>query len=403
MTPSAFGSLLERVHAIGREGIAPHAAAVDRDARFPGEAFAALKAAKLLSAYVPEAWGGMGLSIVELARVCEALGGYCGSTAMVYAMHQIQVGCIVHHAVEGPAASATHQAFIRELVDRQLLLASATTELGVGGDVRSSICAVEVTAAEGGARFRVEKQAPVISYGEAADAILVTARRAPDAAASDQVHILVRKADCSLTPLSGWDTLGFRGTCSSGFTLRATGAADQILPAPYAAIHAKTMHPFSHGVWAALWLGIAADAVNKARTFVRAEARKTPGTLPPGALRLAEVDAVLFSFRGGVYDTLGEYQRMLEADATRGEGEPSPFEGNFGFGLRVNNLKVTSSQLIIDVVSQALLICGIAGYRNDSPHSLCRHLRDAYGAALMVNNDRILGQSAMMQVMQRKG
>jgi acyl-CoA dehydrogenase len=28
-------------------------------------------------------------------------------------------------------------------------------------------------------------------------------------------------------------------------------------------------------------------------------------------------------------------------------------------------------------------------------------LRDAYGAALMVNNDRILGQSSMIQVAQR--
>jgi len=49
-----------------------------------------------------------------------------------------------------------------------------------------------------------------------------------------------------------------------------------------------------------------------------------------------------------------------------------------------------------------LLICGIAGYRNDHPHSLTRQLRDAYGAALMVNNDRILGQNATMQMALRE-
>ena len=43
-----------------------------------------------------------------------------------------------------------------------------------------------------------------------------------------------------------------------------------------------------------------------------------------------------------------------------------------------------------------MLICGIAGYRNDSKFSLARHLRDAYGAALMVNNDRILKLNATM-------
>jgi len=56
---------------------------------------------------------------------------------------------------------------------------------------------------------------------------------------------------------------------------------------------------------------------------------------------------------------------------------------------------------VVDIVGRAMLICGIAGYRNDSKFSLARQLRDAYGAALMVNNDRILGQTALMQVASR--
>jgi acyl-CoA dehydrogenase len=43
-----------------------------------------------------------------------------------------------------------------------------------------------------------------------------------------------------------------------------------------------------------------------------------------------------------------------------------------------------------------MLICGIAAYRNDSHISLGRHLRDAYGAALMVNNDRIMTHNATL-------
>jgi acyl-CoA dehydrogenase len=68
--------LLERVHEIGRTHVAPHAAAVDAEARFPHEAFEALKRAKLLSGYVPEELGGMGLSVVEVARIGEVLGLY---------------------------------------------------------------------------------------------------------------------------------------------------------------------------------------------------------------------------------------------------------------------------------------------------------------------------------------
>lgn len=385
----SLAALLEQVHAIGRDSIAPHAEAVDRDARFPSEAFQALKAAKLLSCYVPADLGGMGLTISDLSKLCETLALYCASTAMIFAMHQIQVACIVHHAL----GSESFRHYAKELVERQYLIASATTELGTGGDVRSSICAVEVA----NGKFKVEKQAPVISYGEAADAILVTCRSSPEAGRNDQSHILVKKEDCSLKPLSGWDTLGFRGTCSAGFTLNGQGEAWQVLPVPYADIHAKTMHPFSHSVWSSLWLGIAADAVSRARASVRAEARKTPGTLPPTAMRLAEVDTVLFSMRSGVQQTIGEYQRMLEED------EPGAFASNFGFAIRINNLKVTSSQLVVDIVGRAMMICGITGYRNDSKNSLCRQLRDAYGAALMVNNDRILGQSSTMQILHREG
>lgn len=383
----ALATALEQVHTIGRDTIAVHADAVDRDARFPTEAFAALKSAKLLSCYVPAEFGGMGFTLVELSKICEALAHYCGSTAMIFAMHQIQVACIVHHAT----AAEFFRNYLRELVAEQYLLASATTELGIGGDVRSSICAVVVEDGQ----FTLEKQAPVISYGAHADAILVTCRRSPEAGRNDQAHVLVRRQDCTLQPLSDWDTLGFRGTCSLGFALHAKGSAEQILPVPYADIHAKTMHPFSHSVWSSLWLGIAASAVGRARSFVRAEARKTPGTPPPSALRLAEVDTVLFSMRGGVQQTIAEYQQMLTDDI------PGSFASNFGFGIRINNLKLTSSQLIVDIVGKAMVICGISGYRNDSKFTLCRHLRDAYGAALMVNNDRILGQSSTMQIMQR--
>ena len=54
--------------------------------------------------------------------------------------------------------------------------------------------------------------------------------------------------------------------------------------------------------------------------------------------------------------------------------------------------------MVLDIVTRAMVICGIQGYRNDSKLTLGRHLRDAMGASLMVNNDRILGQNATMHV-----
>ncbi|MEY4590408.1 MAG: hypothetical protein RL497_2484 [Pseudomonadota bacterium] len=383
-----FNALADHIHQLGRDLIRPKSVEVDRDARFPVEAFDAFKACKLLSVYIPKELGGMGLSMTQVCKLCEILGGYCASTAMIFAMHQIQVACITHHC-EG---SEFFQNFLRELTDKQYILASATTELGVGGDLRSSQCAVLVE----GDQFTLEKQAPVISYGAQADFILVTCRKNSAALPSDQVQVLVDRRQATLAPISTWDTLGFRGTCSSGFTLQSSGHTQQIQPVPFADILARTMHPVSHVVWGSLWLGLAQDAVAIARATVRAAARKNPQIPPISALRLTEVDELLYTMRANLEMTLADYQAKLLA------GDEEAYS-QFSYAIGVNNLKLRSSDLLVDIVSKTMMIVGIMGYKNDSPNSLCRHLRDAYGAALMVNNDRIRTHNATMQIMVRDG
>ena len=167
--------------------------------------------------------------------------------------------------------------------------------------MRTSLCAVDLTAE----RFTLRKETPVISYGDHADDILVTARRHADAPPSDQVIVAVDKADAVLVQTHGWDTLGMRGTCSNGYTLTATGSPDRVLPQPYADISSQTMLPVSHIVWAALWLGIATDAVNIARTTLRAQARKSAGDIPTSASDVA----VLFADLEMVKTSATDYER----------------------------------------------------------------------------------------------
>jgi acyl-CoA dehydrogenase len=79
--------------------VAAHADDVDRDARFPAEALEALREQRLLSALIPVDLGGDGASIAEIGACVEVLGQHCASTAMIYAMHQIQVACPVLHGL----------------------------------------------------------------------------------------------------------------------------------------------------------------------------------------------------------------------------------------------------------------------------------------------------------------
>jgi len=374
----SFGAL-EKAQRIGLEIAAPAADAVDRDARFPTEAFDALRAERMLGILIPTEFGGGGCSITDVSAICTTLGQYCSATAMIFAMHQIQVACIVRHARE----SRFFSSYLAELADNQSLIASATSEIGVGGDVRSSVCSIE----NHDGSISLRKQAPVISYGEHADSILATARRTPDSPPSDQVLVLLRRDELKLERTSGWDTLGFRGTCSPGFVLTATTTEDHILPATFADISSQTMLPVSHIVWTSLWLGIATAAVGRARAYIRAEARKNPGKTPAASVRLAEVVSRLQGMRALVNDSVRGYESTMDdADAASG----------MNFAIRMNNLKLSCSTMVVDIVSQAMLICGMSGYRMDSKFSLGRLLRDAYGAALMINNDRIYSSNAAM-------
>ncbi|MCC8391225.1 acyl-CoA/acyl-ACP dehydrogenase [Paraburkholderia sp. MMS20-SJTR3] len=374
---------------------AQHADAVDREARFPTEAFDALKRERLLSALVPAACGGAGLSLAEIGAICETLAQGCASTAMIYAMHQIQVACIDAHRGE----SAWHARFLAQLADRQWLLASATSEETIGGNMRTSACSVELD----GARFRLEKLAPTISYGAHADAILVTARRHAQAAASDQLLAVALRADTQLEKRGGWDALGMRGTCSEGFRLVTDGLAEQILATPFAEIADQTMLPVSHTLWAAVWTGIATDAVNRAKAFFRAQARAKPGTMPPAGLRLADAVGLLQMMQARLAVAF-EAARVAHQARHHGpdrEQADAPLAAQLGFASDMNTLKTSISTTALEVVQQVLMICGMAGYKNGTPYSVGRHLRDLHSAPLMINNDRIAQNTASLLLAQR--
>jgi len=57
--------------------------------------------------------------------------------------------------------------------------------------------------------------------------------------------------------------------------------------------------------------------------------------------------------------------------------------------LRFNNLKIAASEQAPKVCQGALGVCGIVGFKNDTPFSVGRHLRDTMSACLMVANERI--------------
>jgi acyl-CoA dehydrogenase len=358
------------------------AEAVDRDARFPQKALDAMRAQRLLGVQIPLAFGGDGASVADITDMCYTLGRACASTAMIFAMHQTKVACLVRHG----AGSDYHETLMRRVAAEQMLLASSTTEGQNGGNIRFSTAAVE----HAGTEISLVRNATVISYGAQADGIVTIARRANDAAGSDQVLLAITKEDYTLEPSLGWETLGMRGTCSAGFELKFKGTADQILPEAYDKIHAQTMIPFAHLSWSSAWAGIAAASVERAQAFIRKAARGAGGQLPPGAAHFTAAKMSLTKLRAMITTNLDTYLAHEHDERAL---------SSLDFQSQINLLKVEASELAVATVMSAMRACGLSGYRNDGDFSVGRHLRDVLSAPIMINNDRILANIATSSLM----
>jgi acyl-CoA dehydrogenase len=188
----------------------------------------------------------------------------------------------------------------------------------------------------------------------------------------------------------GWETLGMRGTCSSGFELKVECPDDRIFPESYDRIHIQTMTPIAHLCWSSAWAGIAAAAVQRAQRFVRKAARGAGGQMPPAAAHFTAAKRSLARLRAIITTSI---------DAFAACGHDERTLASLDFNSSITLLKVEASELALETVMHAMRTCGLSGYRNDGDVSIGRHLRDVLSAPIMINNDRILANVATANLM----
>ena len=142
-----------------------------------------------------------------------------------------------------------------------------------------------------------------------------------------------------------------------------------------------SMVPISHILWSHVWLGIATEAFERGRAFVRAAARRNPGAPVPAAHSLSRVMSELTMMRAEVESAL----RTSWPSTTIPSGPTC--HAHLGAALQqpqAGRLRAGTAHL-----QGVLEVIGIAAYKNDSPYGVGRQLRDALSARLMVANERI--------------
>lgn len=87
--PPEYAELRAAVRDLAENKIAPHAAAVDEESRFPQEAHDALVAADFHAAHVPSAYGGQEADALAVCLIIEEVARACASSSLIPAVNKL--------------------------------------------------------------------------------------------------------------------------------------------------------------------------------------------------------------------------------------------------------------------------------------------------------------------------
>src|SRR6201999_1619308 len=121
--------LRESVRALAEAKIAPHAAAVDEEARFPQEALDALVAADLHAVHVPESYGGAGADALATVIVIEEVARVCGSSSLIPAVNKLGTVPVLLSGSE-----ELKKKFLAPVARGEAMFSYALSEAGAGSD-----------------------------------------------------------------------------------------------------------------------------------------------------------------------------------------------------------------------------------------------------------------------------
>lgn len=363
--------LLGTIRRIGEEVAAPASRDVDERARFPEETVAALREHRLLAAVVPTELGGLGATIGEMSDVVRTLSHYCTSSALVLAMHTIEVHTLVRFG-----DTPWLRGLLTRVAEEQILLANATSEIPTPDGGAALI-------EQDGVR-RIDRPTIACSYGLESDVILTHVRRSPEAAPSDRVYLAVERSSADIEQTSTWNTLGLRGTCSNGLRIRSHVEDGAVFPESWPTVMNGGFIQVRHILAGSAYVGIAEAALREAHTAVRAQARRSVGTTPPSASRLAELLLDVEKVRGLLAAVVARFE-ALDAESRLDD---------ISFITSLRNLKVASTAVATETATKALQICGIPGIGRGGPMVIERIIRDAHAALVMFGNDGLLRQNA---------
>ncbi|MFF8592736.1 acyl-CoA dehydrogenase [Streptomyces sp. NPDC015220] len=345
--------LRDAVRSLAEAKIAPHAAAVDEEARFPQEALDALVANDLHAVHVPESFGGAGADALATVIVIEEVARVCASSSLIPAVNKLGSLPVILSGSE-----ELKKKYLTPLAKGDAMFSYCLSEPDAGSDAAG----MKTRAVRDGDSYVLNGVKRWITNAGVSEYYTVMAVTDPDKRSKGISAFVVEKSDPGVSFGAPEKKLGIKGSPTREVYLdNVRIPADRMIGAEGTGF-ATAMKTLDHTriTIAAQALGIAQGALDYAKGYVkeRKQFGKPIADFQGIQFMLADMAMKVSAARALTYQAAAASERV-DADLT--------YQGAAA--------KCFASDVAMEVTTDAVQLLGGYGYTRDYPVE--RMMRDA--------------------------
>ena len=354
-----MSDLLQRARKLATDFVAPITESVDKEGRFPKEAYEALRNQGFMGLLVPKEFGGLGQSIVEHAVVCYELALKDASTGLCYMMHNVATACIV-----GFGSEAMKGEFLPKIAKGDIALALAYSESGSGTHFASP----DISESESGDTRVLKGRKSFVTSALQADYYL-TNTNSCKIQGSQNNWLVDRTLPNMIHEESAWDGLGMRGNVSMPVRYEGVSVPNNMLIGKEGQFMEQApleLAYFVNGL-AAVYTGVSQAAYECVLTHTK-NRKYTSGQA------LADIEMVRVQLAEIYTKIQSSYALTMQAARSFKDGEADAAAKIFASRIHAINIAM-------EVCTQAMKLGGGNAYAKRLP--LERYMRDSLASQVM--------------------
>ena len=348
---------------VAREKVAPRAAEMDESGEYPHDIFATYRDVGLLGLTIPTEYGGSGAGFLALALAIEEVSKYCNSSSLILVLSALST-----QPIKLGGSEEQKQQWLPRSAAGEIKGAFCLTEPNAGSDV----AALESRARRDADDYIIDGEKMFISGGSVADFVCFFAKTG-----GDGLSAFVVPTDSPGYSVPRTDRkMGVKGVPTANIVLQscrvpaANRLGEEGRGFRTAMLTLNTCRP----VVGARGLGVAQGAIAYALDYARERTAFGKPLVEHQAIQMMLADAAIqieaarhLTYRAASLVDEGKYDR-----------EHAPY---------LSIAKTFSTEMSIQVTSDAIQILGAQGYMKD--HPLERHYRDARQLTIVEGTSQI--------------